>query len=141
MFSTSFLHPIVVHFPIALIITGFAADTAYLIYKKEICLRKAGFYLMVLGALGALAALLTGELFMAHPGEGDLARMFEKHETGAWITLVTIWIGVLFRIYLVVKKKENSSLKWVVYTLYCAAFAAVAVTGHLGGYMVWSGNF
>jgi|WetSurMetagenome_2_1015567.scaffolds.fasta_scaffold105774_3 uncharacterized membrane protein len=138
MFNVSFLHPILVHFPIALILAGFAADVAYLLYKKEPCLMKAGFYLMILGALGALAAFLTGEFLTSHPSEGEVFSIFEKHETGAWITLITVWAGVLLRIYLVAAKKEYTSLKWVVFALYCAAFGAVAVTGHLGGYMVYN---
>ena len=102
------------------------------------CLLKAGFYLMILGALGAVAAFLTGMFLTSHPSEGEIMSIFEKHETGAWITLVTICIGVLLRIYLAVTKKEQTSLKWIVFALYCAAFGAVAVTGHLGGYMVYN---
>jgi uncharacterized membrane protein len=138
MFSTAFFHPILVHFPIALILAGFAADVAYLFYKKEVCLMKTGFYLMILGALGALVAFLTGEFLTSHPSEGEVYSIFELHETGAWITLITIWIGVVLRVYLVAAKKEHTSLKWVVFAVYCAAFCAVAVTGHLGGYMVYN---
>ena len=138
MFNPSHFHPVIVHFPIALILTGFLADVIFLLYKKEICLLKAGFYLMILGALGAVAAFLTGMFLTSHPSEGEIMSIFEKHETGAWITLVTICIGVLLRIYLAVTKKEQTSLKWIVFALYCAAFGAVAVTGHLGGYMVYN---
>jgi uncharacterized membrane protein len=63
MFETSHLHPMIVHFPIALIIVGFFADVVYLFFKDEKCLSKAGFYLMVLGALAAIAAWSTGQLF------------------------------------------------------------------------------
>lgn len=53
MFDASHLHPLIVHFLITLLITGFVADTVFLIYKKEPCLSKLGFYLMLAGTLGS----------------------------------------------------------------------------------------
>ena len=35
MFNPSYLHPMIVHFPIALILAGFLADLLYLFYKKQ----------------------------------------------------------------------------------------------------------
>ncbi len=49
MISLSHLHPMLVHFPIALIVLGFIADFASLIFKKEACLSKTGFYLLIAG--------------------------------------------------------------------------------------------
>ena len=37
MFSTSHIHHMLVHFPVALILIGFLAELAALVYKKEIC--------------------------------------------------------------------------------------------------------
>ena len=85
MFDTSHLHPLLVHFPIALIIVGFFADVVFLFFKSEKCLSKTGFYLMVLGALAAIAAWTTGQLFTDEPSQGEIAKVFERHETGALI--------------------------------------------------------
>jgi uncharacterized membrane protein len=138
MFSTSHLHPMVVHFPIALILAGFLADVAYLIWKKEPCLSKAGFWLMFLGTLAALAAVITGVFFTGHPSEGEVGAIFEKHETGAWTTLIVMAVALSLRIYLVVTKRELTQLRWIVFALYLVAAAAVSFTGFLGGYMVYS---
>ena len=46
MFNTSHLHPLLVHFPIALVMFGFLAEAASLLFKKEAWLSKAGFYLV-----------------------------------------------------------------------------------------------
>jgi len=127
----------VVHFPIALILVGFLADILSLFFKKEKCLSKTGYYLMVLGAIGAAVAWTTGQLFTGHPDEGEIASIFEKHETGALITTIIMLIGSILRVYLVIKKKEETQLKWLVFTIYFLGFSAVAFTAFMGGKIVY----
>ena len=137
MINTTDFHPMIVHFPIALILTGFLADVVSLFFKSERCLSKAGFYLMVLGAVSAIAAWTTGQLFTNEPGQGEILSIFEKHETGAIITMILMIIGAGLRIYLVRSKKEETSLKWVVFVIYLLAVGAVSFTGLMGGTMVY----
>jgi uncharacterized membrane protein len=137
MLNTTHLHPLIVHFPIALITIGFFAEVASLFFKKEKCLSKTGFYLMILGSLAAIAAWSSGQLFTDHPEEGEIFKIFQKHSTGALITMILITIGTLFRIWLVVKKKDETPLKWIVFVFYLLAFAAVTFTGFMGGTMVY----
>ena len=127
----------IVHFPIALIIVGFLADVVYIFFKSEKCLSKTGFYLMVLGALGAIAAWATGQLFTYEPSQGEILKVFEKHETGALITMILMVTGAALRIYLVIIRREDTSLKWVVFILYLLAFCTVSFTGFMGGTMVY----
>ena len=127
----------IVHFPVALIITGFMLEFFSLLFKREKCLSKAGFYLMILGTFGAIAAWITGQLFTNQPGQGEIVRVFEKHETGAMITMILMIICSTFRIWLVVKKKEETQLKWVAFSLYLLGFVAVALTGYMVGTMVY----
>jgi uncharacterized membrane protein len=138
MFNTDTLHPMIVHFPIALIIVGFTAVVVSLFFKSEKCLSKTGFYLMVLGALAAIAAWSTGQLFTDHPSEGEILNVFEKHETGALVTMILMIIGSAFRIWLVVQKKEETQLKWIAFGFYLLAFIAVSFTGFMGGTMVYN---
>jgi uncharacterized membrane protein len=138
MFDTSQFHPMIVHFPIALITIGFFADAVFLFFKSEKCLSKTGFYLMVLGALAAIAAWSTGNLFTNDPTQGTIVNVFVKHETGALITMILMITGASLRIYLVIKKKEETNLKWVVFALFLLAFAAVTFTGFMGGTMVYN---
>ena len=70
MFNTAHLHPIVVHFPVALITVGFLAEIVSLFFKSEKCLSKTGFYLLILGAISAMVAWGTGQLFTDEPTEG-----------------------------------------------------------------------
>jgi uncharacterized membrane protein len=137
MFNTDHLHPMIVHFPIALITIGFIADIASLFFKSEKCLSKTGFYLMILGTLAAIAAWSTGQLFTDEPTQGEILAVFQKHETGALLTMILMIIGSVFRIWLVIKKKDETQLKWVAFGFYLLAFAAVTFTGFMGGTMVY----
>jgi uncharacterized membrane protein len=137
MLNTAHLHPMIVHFPIALIIVGFLAEVVSLFFKSEKCLSKTGFYLMILGTLAAIAAWSTGQLFTNEPTQGAVMSVFGKHETGAFITMVLMILCSAFRIYLIIAKKEESVLKWVVFGIYFLGFAAVSFTGYMGGVMVY----
>jgi uncharacterized membrane protein len=128
----------IVHFPIALITIGFFADVIYLFFKDEKCLSRTGFYLMVIGAIAAIAAWSTGQLFTSEPTEGEIAKAFARHETGALITMIIMILGAILRVYLVLKKKEDTSLKWVVFAIYFLGFSAVTFTGFMGGTMVYT---
>jgi len=137
MFDTSHLHPLIVHFPIALLITGFAADTIFMIYKKEPCLSKIGFYLMLAGTLGAIAAVLSGNFF-TEDMSGSVETVRETHETFANITMYLMIVTSIFRIILVKKGMAESKAGLAVYILYLAGVITVGYTGMLGGTMVFN---
>ena len=137
MINTGTLHPMIVHFPIAIIIVGFTADVVSLFFKNEKCLSKTGFYLLILGALATITAWTTGQLFTSKPAEDAVANVFNEHMTGALITLILISCACVFRVWLVIKKREESQLKWIAFSLYFLAFAAVSFTGFMGGIMVY----
>ena len=138
MFNTDHLHPMIVHFPIALLTVGFIAEVVSLFFKNEKCLSKTGFYLMVLGTLSAVAAWSTGQLFTDHPTEGEISTIFEKHATGALITMILMIICSLFRIWIMIQKKEETNLKWISLGFYFLGFVAVAYTGLMGGSIVFN---
>ncbi len=137
MIATSHFHPMLVHFPIALIVFGFVAEVASLFFKKEACLSKAGFYLLLAGSLSAIIALLTGTFFTSEMS-GTAGDVKETHELFAWITVISSVIAALFRVFLFVKKTEQSDLKWVAFALYCLAAISVSITGFFGGSLVYT---
>ncbi|MFA6127848.1 MAG: DUF2231 domain-containing protein [Bacteroidales bacterium] len=136
MFNTTHIHPMVTHFPVALILVGFLADVVFLFIKKEVCLSKMGLYLMVLGTLGAAAAYLTGNLFTTEPTEGSMVEIFERHETLALITLLIMCVGTAIRLGIIAFKKEKRVYHWLVFGLYLLGAISVGATGFLGGSMV-----
>jgi uncharacterized membrane protein len=127
----------IVHFPVALITAGFLAEVVSLFFRNEKCLSRTGLYLLVIGAIAAVAAWATGHLFTSEPTQGAIVDIFSKHETGGLVTMILVLTGAAFRIYLNIIKKEESSLKWVAFGLYWLAFLAVSFTGYMGGRMVY----
>lgn len=137
MMSLNHFHPMLVHFPIVLVVFGFVADFSSLILKKETCLSKAGFYLLLGGTLSALLALLTGVFFTSEMS-GSAGEVKETHEMFAWITLGILVLTSLIRIFILVKNSENSNLKWLAFSLYALATISVSLTGFYGGTLVYN---
>jgi uncharacterized membrane protein len=129
-----------VHFPIVLIMVGFFADVVSLFFtKKESCLSKFGFWLMILGTLAAIAGFLSGEYFTSNFGpETPQGLLKEQHELWAKITMWIMIFATALRVYLVIAKKDKSPLKWVVFVLFAVAAGAVGYTGFMGGSLVFN---
>jgi len=136
MFDSSHFHPMMVHFPIAIITFGFLFDLFSLFFTKEKCLSKMGLYLEVIGMLGAFAAFGTGYYFTSEM-EGEAGILRDQHQLFATLTLVSIILATVFRLLLVYQKKEESYLKYAAMSLFLLAFVFVTITGHLGGSLVY----
>ena len=137
MFNTSHLHPMLVHFPIALVLFGFLADAVSLFYRKEACLSKTGFYLLVIGTLAAIVTWLSGFVFTSDMS-GAAGTMRETHELFATVTVVLLLITSVFRIILQVKNVQTPGLRWIAFALYGLAAVCVTITGFYGGTLVYS---
>jgi len=137
MISTSHFHPMLVHFPIVLILVGFLFEIASILYKKEIYLTTIAFYFVILGLLSAITALLSGALFTSEMS-GAAGSVKETHELFAWITLTSLIVLSGFRIFLKLKNKEKSNLKWVAFVIYGLAAISVSITGFYGGTLVYN---
>jgi len=137
MFTTSHLHPMLVHFPIALVIFGFLAEVAFLFFKKEFGLRKMGYYLLIVGTLAAIVAWLTGNFFTSEM-DGAAGKMRETHELFATITLVLLLATSFFRTTQLIMKNDNFTFRFLGFILYGLAAISVSITGYLGGSLVYN---
>ncbi len=136
MFSIDHIHPMIVHFPIALIYVGFMCELVYLFFKKEPLLSEVGFWLFCIGAITVAAAyasgaLLTKELY------GEAGAVQASHELFAEITTISALIGAAFKIYLKTEKKEDSNLKWIAFAIFLFTVVTVSITGYYGGVLVY----
>jgi uncharacterized membrane protein len=133
----SHLHPMVVHFPIALLLVGFLAETVGLLTKKEF-FSTAGFYLLLLGATGVAVAYLSGEKAGDGITEvGALKLALETHEGAADLTLWLAGIAAVVRIAVVFLKKYAGMYKAITYVLFLCAALSVVRTGFYGGELVY----
>lgn len=137
MFTTSHLHPMLVHFPIALIAIGFLSELVYLFVKKEVCLTKMGYYLLMVGTIAACATWLSGNLFTSEMA-GAAGDVRETHELFATITVILLIITSTLRSFSLFFKKETPIVKNIVFVLYALAAAGVSITGFFGGTLVYS---
>jgi uncharacterized membrane protein len=125
-----------VHFPIALVVFGFLADLASLFFKKEACLSKTGFYLLVIGTLAAIVTWLSGFIFTSDMS-GTAGIIRGTHELFATVTVGLLLITSVFRIILMIKNIQTPGLKWIAFALYGLAAIGVTITGFYGGTLVY----
>ncbi len=137
MFDTSHLHPMLVHFPIALVMFGFIIELASLIIKKELCLPKLSLYLLITGTLATVVTWLSGVLFTSEMS-GAAGSVKESHELFAFITMCLLIATSIIRLMHTLGKKENSTLKWISFILYGIAAITVSITGFFGGTLVYN---
>lgn len=137
MFDTSHLHPMLVHFPIALVMFGFIIELASIIIKKELCLPKLSLYLLVTGTLATVVTWLSGVLFTSEMS-GAAGSVKESHELFAFITMCLLIATSIMRLMLTLGKKQNSTLKWISFILYGIAAITVSITGFFGGTLVYN---
>ncbi|HSD64248.1 MAG TPA: DUF2231 domain-containing protein [Ignavibacteriaceae bacterium] len=132
-----YIHPMIVHFPIALLIVGLLADFIGLISKKEF-FSNAGFYLLILGTLGVVAAFITGQSAGEGVTEtGSLKLALENHEDAAQLSIWLMSAAALVRIMFVAIKKYSGVLKWIAFALFLIGVLSIARTGYFGGELVF----
>ena len=137
MFGTTHLHPMIVHFPIALLIVGFLSDLIGVFLKKDF-FSKAGFYLLILGTAGVIAAYFSGNIAGDGVSEaGVLKQALENHEEAAELSLWLMVIASVVRIGIVLFKKYSGIFKWVAILLFLAGILSIARTGYYGGELVF----
>lgn len=136
MFKLEHVHPMVVHFPIALIFAGFLAEVAYLFFKKYNLLREAGFWLLCFGALSVVAAYFSGA-FLTKELYGAPGTIQSTHELFAEFTVFSTLIAATLKVYLRIENKEDSVLKWIAFAFYTASVVLISITGYYGGVLVF----
>jgi uncharacterized membrane protein len=136
MISSTHLHAMLIHFPIALLIIGFLSELLGLLLKKAF-FNQVAFYLLLLGTFGTIAAYLTGNAAGEGMEEGTLGKAIGMHEEAAfitlWLTIVTslAYSALLFFTY----QKKWAKLLSIV--LFAAVIGSISRTAYLGGQLVY----
>ena len=124
------LHPIIVHFPIALFITAFGLEILSLLFKRE-NLHQIAWCNYLLGILAMIAAVLAawrdGET-LKHP-------VFYIHRNFAYATL--IFALVSGAVLLQIKKRAKKFFRIAFFIALLLTATLVAITGYYGGRLVY----
>ena len=133
------LHPVFVHFPIALLLAALVAE---LVRRRRVEIHdgpsEAGFFCLVLGTAGALVAAASGWLFAEHdpPGMSELLLRHRWSGTGAAVAaLVTCFSAWRWR------RTANAELARPTRVGLALTALLVALSGHLGGTLVYGEGF
>lgn len=136
MLTAPHIHAMVIHFPIALIVVGFLSEIIALFTKKQF-FNDAAFYLLLLGALGAIVSYISGSYAGDGMTDGILQAPMELHEKAATLTLWLAIITALYRATLSYFKFNKLWTKWIGIVLFATLVGSVARTGYLGGQLVF----
>ena len=124
------LHPLIVHFPIALFITAFGLEILSLILKKE-SLHQASWYNYILAIFATISAILAAwwdKEIVKHP-------VFYTHRNLAYITLgVALLSGVILPL---VRQKSKRAFRIIFFIFLILTTSLVSITGYYGGKLVY----
>jgi uncharacterized membrane protein len=131
------LHPPIVHFAIALTITGTLFEVLYFITKKE-SLKHAGFWTFFFGAIFVVLAALTGHLAeeaVEGIARGEAHEILERHEELGNILAGMLLVLALLRLF--IHMADNKRLHPIFLVGAIISSLLIAYQGNLGGKLVY----
>ncbi len=129
------IHPMVVHFPIALFITSVVFDFLAMRWRHK-SFQDTGFYTLIAGLLGAAAAVLTGALAEeAVENKGIPESVIEIHEALGYATLL-FFIGLL-ALRLLMRWKLIRESPALYLAMGVIGIVILSATGYFGGSLVY----
>ena len=130
------VHPVLVHFPIALIFIAVLCDLIGIIFRKNPFIFTANI-LTAFAALGAAAAVISGSLAensVWHPGAAH--ELLETHEIVGYVFLGIMVVFAIFRF--AVGEKIYGRAGWIAVLIGVVTAAIVSYGGYLGGEIVYT---
>ena len=130
------LHPLLIHFPIALLLSGFAAEAVAMLTGRPAWRWLAVASVRSAAVMAALAAcagwLLAGDPIV------DPTPLLEWHR---WLAVLGTAAAVVAALASTGLHSDSTTLRWVYRSSLLIAAALVAVAAHLGGVLVWGAHF
>lgn len=132
-----FIHPMIVHFPIALVIVAFVAELFGVILRRDFFM-KVALLLLIFGAIGIVAAYFSGTVAEEGINEvGAIGEAFEEHEDAGMAALWAVLVVTAIRSLMAYKRWMGGWRRWLAVFLLAMISLAVARTGYLGGELVF----
>lgn len=129
------LHPLIVHFPIALLLSALTLDGLALVLKRP-SLHQVALWNLCLGTLGAAAAVLTGlnaEDVAKHSFE--IWQIMERHKRLGITTLTLAAATTALRLWK--RNRLSPRLRLATMALMLVMASTLAVGAYLGGRLVY----
>lgn len=129
------LHPMLVHFPIALLFVSALFDLLSRALGRD-SLRDAALWLLGLGILGGAASAVAGTMAEEAAEKAGVAEsLIETHEALAFATLGVMIVLFLYRLWC---RNQFSPTTFAVYAVgLVIGLGAISATGHTGGALVY----
>ena len=125
-------HVVLIHFPIALLITGAAFDFISQ-WTRRRGLAEAAYFNFLAAAIFTIPTLATGILAWRFALEGQkLKGLLLEHMILAWTSSLLIW--VIWAVHFRARKRPPMMFPYRLW-IELAAVAIIALTGHLGGFL------
>ena len=130
------IHPMIVHFPIALLITSLFFDFLMLVTKNE-GFERTAFHLLTLGVLGSLAAIVFG--ILAEDAAGNRPGIHDIIETHELLAVSTAGLFVIILIvrYIFMKKDNFQAIRPYYLIVATIGVALLLTTAYYGGQLVY----
>ncbi len=133
------LHPMIIHFPIALISLAVLLDLGSLFIKTQSWLRPSALALYTFGTLGALAAYFSGrEAADSVDIPSQAYTAVSEHADWGLYTLIFLSLYILIRLFLIKKPfGASNGGNWLFLVLGAIGFFFVFQTAERGGRLVF----
>lgn len=137
MIDVTHIHPMLVHFPIALAMLGFLFEAIELFFMRGKQQRNCGEFILYFATLSAFAALLSGELFTSE-FVGKPLEVKELHASFALISTILLSVSCVFYLVHRFLRKESKGMRTTGFIFYLLATISISITGYMGGNLVYS---
>ena len=129
-YSLETIHPLFIHFPIALLSTGLFFDLLSFFLNRE-DLENAGFWCMLMGIISCFFSNFTGLMFFLTGGSlSDLPRF--THALLAWGSTFIFILLFWARIKLDVDFRYSTLNRWIYLSIHILAIGILFYGAHLG---------
>lgn len=126
----------VVHFPIAMLLAALATETLGLLLKTP-SWHRISLWNLVVGTLGALAAVVSGGIASGVIEQGSLESMRAQRIHEVLGCAVLLLAALVSGWHMIAGEKMKRSHRWGAWGLLALTCGVTAVAGHFGGLLIY----
>lgn len=136
MFTTAHIHPMLVHFPIALALLGCLLEAYDYFFRKDKPHKNCGEIILYFATVSAFLAAFAGGLFTPDL-KGEPGKLEGIHQLFATLTIIALSIASASYLLIYKLPAREELLRKIGLGFYIMGAILVGVTGFLGGTIVY----